>query len=96
MIRSFADKETRKVFDQEFSKKLPTTIQKVALRKLIMIDAASRLSDLKAPPDNHLEPLQGNMIGKWSIRINNQYRILFTPLDGGTDYDDVEIVDYHW
>lgn len=95
MIRSFADKEIRKVFDQEFSKKLPTTIQKVALRKLIMIDAASRLSDLKASLANHLEPLQGNMIGKWSIRINNQYRIVFTPLDGGADYDDVEIVDYH-
>ncbi len=95
MIRTFADKETEKIYHQQFSKKLPQTIQKVALRKLMMIDAASTLSDLKAPPANRLEPLQGDLIGKWSIRINNQYRIVFRPLGGGSDYDEVEIVDYH-
>ena len=95
MIRSFKDKETEKVFNQEFSKKIPTSIQKVALRKLMMIDASEKLSDLKIPPTNHLEALTGNMVGKWSIRINDQWRIVFVPSDGGRYYDDVEIIDYH-
>ena len=95
MIRSFKDKETEKIFNQEFSRKIPTTIQKVALRKLMMIDAAERLSDLKIPPANHLEALSGGLVGKWSIRINEQWRIVFVPSDGGRNYDDVEIVDYH-
>lgn len=60
-----------------------------------MIDAAERLSDLKVPPANHLEPLSGDRIGQWSIRINDQWRIVFVPVDGGRDYDSVEIVDYH-
>ena len=62
MIRSFKDRETEKIFNQKFSKKLPTNIQKVALRKLIMIDVAESLSDLKVPPANHLEPLTGNRL----------------------------------
>ena len=95
MIRNFKDKETEKIFNGEVSKKLPITIQKVALRKLIMINAANSLYDLKAPPSNHLEALIGNMIGKWSIRINDQWRIIFIPQNGGKYYDDVEIVDYH-
>ena len=95
MIRSFKDKETEKVFNQEFSKKIPTNIQKVALRKLMMIDASEKLSDLKIPPANHLEALTGNMVGKWSVRINDQWRIVFVPSDGGRYYDDVEIIDYH-
>lgn len=95
MIRSFKDKEIEKIFNQEYSKKLPTNIQKVALRKLMLIDAAERLSDLKIPPANHLEALSGNRIGQWSIRINDQWRIVFVPSDGGRNYDEVEIVDYH-
>lgn len=95
VIKSFADKETEKIYRQQFSKKLPQTIQRVALRKLMMIDAAAKLSDLKAPPANRLEPSQGDLIGKWSIRINDQYRVVFRPLGGGSDYDEVEIVDYH-
>lgn len=95
MIRSFLDKETEKVFNQVFSKKLPENIQRVALRKLMMIDAAERLSDLKIPPANRLEALSGNREGQWSIRINDQWRIVFVPLDGGKDYADVGIVDYH-
>ena len=95
MIRSFKDKETEKIFNQEYSKKISHSIQKVALRKLLMIDAAEKLSDLKIPPANHLEALNGDMLGKWSIRINDQYRIVFIPVDGGKNYDDVEIVDYH-
>ena len=95
MIRSFKCKETEKIYNQEFSKKIPTNIQKVALRKLMMIDAAEKLSDLKIPPANHLEALTGSMIGKWSIRINDQWRIVFVPSEGGMFYDEVEIVDYH-
>ena len=95
MIRSFADKETEKVFNQQFSRKLPTNIQKVALRKLMMIDAAERLSDLKVPPSNHLEALSGDRLGQWSIRINEQWRVVFIPSNDGRDYDNVAIVDYH-
>ena len=95
MIRSFKDKETEKIYNQEYSKKLPGTIQKVALRKLMMIDAAEKLSDLKIPPANHLEALSGDRAGQWSIRINDQWRIVFVPSDDGRYYDDVGIVDYH-
>ena len=95
IIRSFKDKETEKIFNQEFSKKIPESIQKIALRKLMMINAAEKLSDLKAPPANHLESLVGNLIGEWSIRINDQWRNIFIPIDGGKYYDEVEIVDYH-
>ena len=95
MIRSFKCKETEKIFNQAFSKKIPTNIQKVALRKLMMIDAAEKLTDLKIPPANHLEALEGDMVGKWSIRINDQWRIVFVPSEGGRFYDEVEIVDYH-
>lgn len=95
MIISFKDKETEKVYNQCFSKKLPIDIQRIALRKLIMIDSSLSLQDLKAPPANHLESLSGDRLGQWSIRINDQWRICFTPINGGSDYIDVEIVDYH-
>ena len=74
---------------------MPTNIQKVALRKLMMIDAAEKLTDLKIPPANHLEALSGDRLGQWSIRINDQWRIVFVPSADGKDYDNVEIVDYH-
>ena len=61
----------------------------------MMIDAAECLSDLKIPPSNHLESLTGDRLGQWSIRINDQCRIAFVPLDEGRNYIDVEIVDYH-
>jgi proteic killer suppression protein len=93
MIKSFADKETEKIYNQNFSKKLPSDIQKVALRKLIMIDNAGCLEDLRVPPANHLEQLSGDRKGQYSIRINDQYRICFTEKDN--DYYNVEIVDYH-
>lgn len=95
MIKSFKDKETEKVFFQEYSKKIPTNIQRIALRKLMMINAAEQISDLKSPPGNHLEALSGDKTGKWSIRINDQWRIIFTPSSDGRDYEDVEIIDYH-
>lgn len=93
MIKSFADSETEKIYHQVFSKKLPQDIQRIALRKLIMIDNAGCLEDLRVPPANHLEALQRDRKGQYSIRINDQYRICFTPKDN--DYYDVEIVDYH-
>ena len=93
MIKSFADRETEKVYHQTFSKKLPQSIQAVALRKLIMIDNAGCLEDLRVPPANHLEKLDGDRKGQYSIRINDQYRICFEVR--GNDFWRVEIVDYH-
>ena len=93
MIKSFADKETEKVYQQIFSKKLPHDIQRVALRKLILIDNAGCLEDLRIPPANHLEQLSGDRKGQYSIRINDQFRICFI-VDGNNFYE-VEIVDYH-
>jgi proteic killer suppression protein len=93
MITGFADKETEKVFHQQFSKKLPHEIQRIALRKLIMIDNAENVEDLKVPPGNRLEQLQGNRRGQYSIRINDQYRICFTV--DGSRFGNVEITDYH-
>ena len=93
MIKSFADRETKKVYDQRFSKRLPQAIQRIALRKLIMMDNAGGLEDLRVPPANRLEALQGDRAGQYSIRINEQYRICFTV--EGNDFFNVEIVDYH-
>lgn len=95
MIQSFLDKETEKIFYQEYSKRIPRSIQRIALRKLLMIDYAESLSDLRVPPANHLEKLTGDREGQWSIRINNQWRIVFIPSDDGADYFKVGIVDYH-
>lgn len=93
MIRTFTDRETEKVYNQQFSKKIPQSIQKIALRKLIMIDNAQSLEDLKIPPANRLEKLEGDRDGQYSIRINDQYRICF-KVDGNNFYN-VEITDYH-
>ncbi len=95
MILSFADKETEKIYHQEFSAKLPVDIQRRAFDKLVLIDDASSINDLKCPPSNRLEKLLGDSKGKWSIRINNQWRICFIPIDGGANYTEVGIVDYH-
>lgn len=94
MILGFADKETEKIFEQKFSKKLPQSIQRIALRKMIMIDNAENINDLRVPPANHLEQLTGDRKGQYSIRINNQFRICFT-IHGKNSIKDVEIVDYH-
>lgn len=93
MISSFKCKETQKIFGRFVSKKLPQDIQKIAYRKLLMIDAAIDIDDLKIPPANHLEKLSGNRLGQYSIRVNKQYRVCF--IWNGTKADDVEIVDYH-
>ena len=93
MIKSFADKETEKVYKQLFSTKLPQGIQRIALRKLIMMDNAATIEDLRVPPSNRLEKLSGNREGQYSIRINNQYRICFAVEEN--EFYDVEITDYH-
>ena len=93
MIKSFANKETERIYNQEYSRRLPGTIQKVALRKLMMIDNAKTLDDLRIPPNNHLEQLHGDRASQYSIRINDQWRICFT-INNGHFYN-VEIVDYH-
>ena len=93
MIRSFADSETEKIYNQQFSKILPSNIQRIALRKLIMIDNAQNLNDLRVPPANRLEALKGDRLGQHSIRINDKYRICFVYDNG--DFYNVEIGDYH-
>ena len=93
MIKTFADKETEKIYNQVFSKKLPESIQRIALRKLIMIDNAANLGDLRIPPNNRLEELSGDRKGQFSIRVNDQYRVCFKYTNH--DFYDVEIVDYH-
>ncbi|MFH0909196.1 MAG: type II toxin-antitoxin system RelE/ParE family toxin [bacterium] len=93
MITSFKAKEAEKIYRREFSRKLPHDIQKVALRKLWMLDAAVRLEDLRVPPNNQLEALHGDRKGQHSIRINQQWRICFVWRAGSAH--EVEIVDYH-
>ena len=93
MIISFVDKETEKIYRQVFSKKLPHDIQRIALRKLIMLNNAKTLHDLRVPPANRFEKLSGDRDGQYSIRINDQYRICFCFEDG--EASRVEIVDYH-
>ncbi|KRN10787.1 type II toxin-antitoxin system RelE/ParE family toxin [Liquorilactobacillus mali] len=94
MIKNFADKETEKIYNGNFSKKLPQNIQKRALTKLMMIESSMNINDLRVPPSNHLEKLVGDREGQYSIAINDQYRICFT-LEDMNDFYDVEIVDYH-
>ncbi|MEY3898039.1 MAG: hypothetical protein RLZZ214_3560 [Verrucomicrobiota bacterium] len=93
MSKSFADKETEKIWNLQHSKRLPIDIQQRALNKLAMISQAVVLEDLKIPPANRLEALKGNRDGQFSIRINQQWRICFRWKDGNA-YD-VEITDYH-
>ncbi|MEE4194302.1 MAG: type II toxin-antitoxin system RelE/ParE family toxin [Anaerolineae bacterium] len=92
MIKSFAEKETEKVFNRQFSKRLPTEIQRIILRKLVMLDAAENINDLRIPPSNHLEKLKGSK-NQHSIRVNDQWRICFLWQEGNVF--DVEVVDYH-
>ena len=94
MIISFANSDTEKVFIQEYTKSFSLELQKAALRKLIMIDNASCFRDLLSPPSNHLEKMNGKD-NIWSIRINDQWRICFSPSDDWKNFYNVVIVDYH-
>ncbi|MBN2836679.1 MAG: type II toxin-antitoxin system RelE/ParE family toxin [Candidatus Delongbacteria bacterium] len=93
MIISFKDIETEKIWNQEFSKKYPKSIQRTALRKLLILNAAQNINDLRIPPGNKLEALKGNKKGQHSIRINDQRRICF--LWKQNNAHQVEIIDYH-
>ena len=91
MIRSFADRDTERLFSDNAVRRF-SAIERVARRKLLVLDAVTRLDDLRVPPGNRLEALRGDRAGQHSIRINDQWRICFR-WDG--DAHDVEIVDYH-
>ncbi|MFO7767908.1 MAG: type II toxin-antitoxin system RelE/ParE family toxin [bacterium] len=93
MIRSFGDERTRRVFNRESVRGLPPEILRRALRKLLLLDAADEITDLRVPPGNRLEKLRGDLEGFWSIRISDQGRIVFRWGEGGTH--SVEITDYH-
>ena len=93
MIKTFGDKESEKIWNGIRSKKLPNEIQDVARRKLRMLNNAQDVNDLRIPPANRLEKLKGNLEDNYSIRINNQWRIIFQWFNN--DSYDVKIVDYH-
>ncbi|MCL4428645.1 MAG: type II toxin-antitoxin system RelE/ParE family toxin [Deltaproteobacteria bacterium] len=93
MIINFLNIETEESYLSGFSRRIPNNIQKVAIRKLDMIDAAEKLEDLKSPPANRLESLKGDLNGFYSIRINDRYRIVFKFKNGNAH--DVYITDYH-
>jgi proteic killer suppression protein len=95
MIRSFGDRDTERVFHRERVGKFALEVQRKALRKLLILDAAVALADLRSLPGNRLEKLAGDREGEYSIRINDQWRVCF-GWDRGDAYDayDVEIVDY--
>jgi len=93
VIKNFKDNETQKIYQRQRSRKLPSDIQQVALRKLRMINNSVTINDLRVPPANRLEKLSGNRAGQWSIRINDQWRVCFRW--EGSDALDVEITDYH-
>lgn len=93
MIKSFGDKESEKIWMGVRSRKLPNEIQHVARRKLRMLNSASSLVDLRIPPANRLERLKGELEAFYSIRVNDQWRVIFYW--SGTDAYEVAIVDYH-
>ena len=93
MIYSFSDKQTELIFKGFKSTEPPVDIQNSARRKLRMIAAAKAINDLRIPPGNRLEHLKGNLADFWSIRINDQWRIIFSFENGGAF--DVRIADYH-
>ena len=93
VIRTFGDSETERFYTTGRSRRLPTEIRTRAAMRLIQLNAATRIEDLRLPPSNRLEPLRGDRAGQWSVRINNQWRLCFR-FEGGDAFD-VEIVDYH-
>ena len=93
MIRSFADRDTERLWEREPVRAFPSELRRVMLRKLGHVDAAVRLDELRLPPGNRLEKLHGDRAGQHSIRVNDRWRICFRWT--GSDADDVAIVDYH-
>lgn len=93
VIRSFADRDTERLFGRERVRRYPTDLHRLMLRKLVAVDAAEALDDLRVPPGNRLEKLKGDRAGRYSIRVNDQWRVCFRWTDGNAC--DVELVDYH-
>lgn len=96
MIRSFGDRATQDVYhgvNSRAARSIPPSVRRVAFRKLDMIEAATRLDDLRHPPGNRLEALRGARSGFHSIRVNDQYRLVFRWSSG--EADEVRILDYH-
>ena len=93
MIQSFADRHTERFYHSGTSRRLPAEIHKRATMRLLQLNAATRIEDLRMPPSNRLEQLRGDRAGQWSVRINDQWRVCFRFENG--DAFDVEITDYH-
>lgn len=93
MLRSFADKDTERIWRRERSRRFDPTTQRAGLRKLLILDAADTLDDARIPPGNRLEKLRGDRAGQHSVRVNQQWGICFRWTPAGPE--DVEIVDYH-
>lgn len=96
MIVGFGDEATEDIFhgnNTKSARRIPISIWKVACRKLDMLNAAHELRDLAMPPGNHLEALRGEWVGRYSIRINNQFRVVFRWKDGNAH--EVRMIDYH-
>jgi len=93
VIKSFRDRDTQRVFERDRVRRWSLELQRVALRKLVILDAAEELGDLRSPPGNRLEKLSGDRAGEYSIRVNDQWRLCFRWRDGHAH--DVELVDYH-
>lgn len=93
MIRSFGNKDTERIWHEQYVKRVDRVVQRATLRKLELIHAAKDVEDLRIPPGNRLEQLAGDRRGQRSIRVNAQWRICFVWREGGAE--DVELVDYH-
>jgi proteic killer suppression protein len=93
VIKSFGDRDTERLFARDPVRRYPAELRRAMLRKLVAIDAAEALDDLRVPPGNRLEKLRGDRAGQHSIRVNDQWRVCFVWRDG--DALDVTIVDYH-
>lgn len=93
MLTSFGNKNTQKIWEGERVKGLPTEIQEIARRKLRMLNNAQNLTDMMIPPSNRLEKLKGTLKNFYSIRVNDQWRIIFKWKNGNAD--EVELIDYH-
>jgi proteic killer suppression protein len=93
VIRSFRDKDTEAIWHRSYVKKLSPELSRLAYNKLVLINAAESINDLRVPPGNRLEKLSGNRSGQYSVRVNDQRRLCFTWSGAGAG--NVELVDYH-
>jgi toxin HigB-1 len=93
VIRSFRDKDTEAIWQRRYVKKLSPELSRLTYNKLVLINAAESINDLRVPPGNRLEKLSGNRAGQYSVRVNDQWRICFTWSSAGAG--NVELVDYH-